>query len=108
MEDDRVGRRAATRYRPDHLSPACVATRLTLAEQCGGGLARRVKERFGISVWTTRGKSGRVRVRRLHTRVPGPSGSDLLRGIHGDALPLACIASVRATLRDTLPSHDED
>jgi hypothetical protein len=60
------------------------------------------------SVFLFGGQSGGVRLRRFHSRFSSASGSDLLRGIHRDALSLARVAGLRPTLRQALSSHDED
>src|SRR6185503_13779881 len=106
MEDGRLGRRAATRHWSHHLSPACFATSLTLAERCGAGTAQRIEERLGIFVWTACGKSRRSRLGRLHSRFSGASGSDLLCGLHRNALSPTRVTNLRATLCETLSSHD--
>src|SRR5215213_2348031 len=108
MENHCVGCRAATPHWSDHFSLAWIATNLALVERRGAGSAERVKERFGVPVWSTCGESRRVRLRRVHSRLPGSPGRDFLCGVHRDALSLARVAGVRATVREALSPHDED
>ncbi len=53
-----MGRGSATSDWSDYFSLTWFASNLTLAERCGAGLAQRVKERFGVLVWTTCGSPG--------------------------------------------------
>ena len=102
------GSGSATSDWSDYFSLTWFASNLTLAERRGAGLTQRVKERFGVPVWTTCGKPRRVRIHRLHPRLSGSSGGDFLCRVHRDALSPARVADIRATLRQALPPNDEN
>ena len=108
VENDRVGSWPAIPVRSDHFPPAGVAPVLPGVERCGAGPAQRFQSWFSFPVWTTRRESGRNRLSRFHTRLPGSSRRHLLRCVHVNALSPAGVASVRTTLRETLSPHDED
>ena len=108
MENDRLGSGSATSDWSDNFSLAWLASNLALAEQRGAGPTQRVKERFAVPVWTTRGKSRGIRIHRLHSRLPGSSGGNFFCSVYCDALSPARAADFRAALRQTLPPHDEN
>src|SRR5215510_2847671 len=108
MENYRLGCRAATHHWPDYFPSAVIATSSVVGERRGAGAAQRFPERFVVSVWTTRRESRRDRLDRFHPRVPGASGRDLLCGVHRNALSLARLTDLRATLRPALSPHYED
>src|SRR5436190_15922863 len=103
-----MGSRSATSDWSDYFSLTWFASNLTLAERRGAGLTQRVKERFGVPVWTTCGKSRRVRIHWLHPRLPGSSGGNFLCSVHLYALSPARVADICATLRQALPPNDEN
>src|SRR5215510_16029808 len=108
MEDDRLGDRAAIHHRSYRFSLACFASDLTLAERRCAGTAQCVEERLRVLAWTTRCESRRVGLGWFYSRLSSAAGGDLLRGVHRDALSLARVADLRATLRAALSPHDED
>src|SRR5687767_15885056 len=108
MEDDRLGRRAATAYWSNHFSLARFAARAACTERRGGGVAECFEEWFGVFVWSTRSESGRNGFGWFRSRVSGAAGGDLFCCVHRHALSLARVAGVRATLRAPLSSDDED
>jgi hypothetical protein len=75
------------------------ASILTLAERRGTSLTQRVKERFGVHVWTSCGKPRGVRIHWLHPRLPGSSGGNFLCGVHLYVLSPARVADIRPALR---------
>src|SRR5215510_8265314 len=108
MEDDRLGDRAAIHHRSYRFSLACFASDLTLAERRCAGTAQCVEERLRVLAWTTRCESRRVGLGWFYSRLSSAAGGDLLRGVHRDALSLARVADLRATLRAALSPRDED
>ena len=103
-----MGSRSTTSDWANYFSLTWFASNLIVVERCGAGLTQRVKERFGVPVWTTRGKSRRVRIHWLHPRLSGSPGGNFLCGVHLYALSPARVADIRATLRQALPPNDED
>ena len=103
-----MGSRSATPTWSDHFSLTCFTSTLPVAERRGAGLTQRFEERHCVLVWTTRGEPGRVRIDWFHSHLSSSARSDLLCGIHFDAVPPARIAGIRAAVRQALPSNDED
>src|SRR5436190_14281520 len=108
MANDSVGCRSATLDGSDYLSLSWFASNPTLAERRGDGLTQRVKERFGVPVWTSCGKPRGVRIHWLHPRFPGSSGGNFLCRVHLYALSPARVADIRPALRQALPPNDEN
>src|SRR6266550_4197373 len=108
MENDIVGSRSATFDWSNYFSFTCFTSNLNLAEQRGTGLTQRVKERFGVPVWSTCGKPRRVRLHRFHPHLSSSSSGHFLCSVYLYALSPARVADIRAALRQAFPPNDEN